>query len=101
MSSTQVALQHDDSALESLTALKEEISGLSTAILRAIAGKREPVDELMALNSILEGRFEEVWEMLHVPAFRLERRNPQGGSESAATNGDIPLDEEERAKQGE
>ena len=102
MSSPQAAaLEYDESALESLIALKEEISGLSTAILHAIAGKREPIDELMSLNAILEGRFDEVWDMLHVPAFRLERSNAQGGSESAAANGDIPLDEEERAKLGD
>ena len=100
MHSTQAASEPSDGALESLIALKEEISGLSATILQALASTREPVDALVALNAILAERFEEVWEMLHVPAQRLERRKAQGATDGAAANQDIPLDEEERAKQG-
>lgn len=99
MNSTQESSEPGNEALEPLIALKEEISGLSTAIQQAIAGKREPVEELAALNAIMAERFEEVWTMLHVPAYRLERGKPQRAGDGAAANQDIPLDDDELAKQ--
>lgn len=52
------------------------------------------------MNAIISERFEDVWSMLHVSAYRLERRKPNEVADGSMANSDIPLYEDERANKG-